>query len=99
MFVWDKNEKKVNAQGIDMKERYQELLEIKGKITHLVMNTKTIDTKGKKNEKEQIIRKIKTDGTGVDCYKNLREIKKNMVKHEGTRRLCLHQGEITARKN
>ena len=66
MIVWDKEEKNTNAQGTDMKERHQKHLEMKGKITHLVINTKTTGTEGKKNEKEQIITKRETDGTERD---------------------------------
>ena len=54
-----------------------------------MINTKTIDTEGKKNEKEQIITKIEIDGTEGDCYKNVEEIKKNMVIH-GRNRVAMY---------
>ena len=49
-------------------DKYKELKEMTGKMTHLHITTKRIDHLGNKLETEKVLTKVETDCSESDCY-------------------------------
>ena len=80
ILIWDEGDKK-GEQTKTWLERYPDLKEMTGKITHIYVTMRKVDSQGESVVDEQVITRVETDGTEKDCYGGLTRAADFMVKN------------------
>ena len=80
LVVWDEGKTR-EEQTKRLMDKFRELKEMTGKTTFLYITTKRIDHEGNKIEREQMLTKIETDCSELDCYENLMRVRDFMEKN------------------
>lgn len=88
LLVWDEGEAS-GSQTNKVLDKYNELKELEGDTTYLYLTTKQVDASGRKIERNQIVTKMKTDGSEADCFHKLCHLKDNM-KREGRKLVAMY---------
>ena len=78
ILVWDEGEDN-GSQTRRAMAKHPELRELEGDIAHLYLGVESEDASGKRRKSEQVITKIKTNGSERDCFQQMVRVRERMV--------------------
>ena len=92
LIIWDEG-KDANTQTREALNRYQELQELEGEMALLYLTTKSVDAQGTHKTRDQVITRLKTDGSEKDCYNKLKNFMRRMKGKQRTKVAVYPPGE------